>query len=201
MGNHAKRREAAALLAQLGMGRLYRGDRRVAWRMLRGRIDDALRLLPALTPPGLLVADCYGSNFTIEGLAPRRVRDHASAYLEHGRGNCTVVTVQQLAYAEGVASCGCSASPDSLCHTRAGLEAMFLELTDEEVEANGALGTVSRLARGKTLREAVELIRSGGHIHDERGRLLPDWAWYPATRGGERGVDLALDRAARTSAR
>lgn len=177
MGNHAKRREAAALLKQHGLGRLYRGDRRVSWRMLRGRIDDALRLLPMLSTPGLLVADCYGSNFTLKGLAPRGTHDHASVYLDHGRGNCTVLSVHQLEYAEGVWSCGCSASPDSLCHTRAALEEILLDLSDEDIDASPR-GAVVRLAASKTLREAVECVRAGGHIHDERGRLLPEWAWY-----------------------
>lgn len=84
--------------------------------------------------------------------------------------------VEQLEYAEGVYSCGCSNSPEPP-RPRGAIEAEWLAMADADIERFD-----TDIPRSPRMREIVDHLRAGGHVLDERGRFLPEWAWYPSRR-------------------
>ena len=64
---------------------------------------------------------------------------------------------------------GCSSSPDPAL-SREEIEKYWLSYSDEDIEESKKNGWWSERCQ-----MIIDHLRAGGHIHDERGILLPEW--------------------------
>ena len=104
MGNAAKRRQVAARLKELGLGRLYAGNKKRAWRMLNAfTLDDLLGWMEFEI--GDVFNDCDGLNHICKGYGHVR-RKHR--WFGDRRVLGWVAGIDHLEKGGGWLSCGCS---------------------------------------------------------------------------------------------
>lgn len=160
MGNHARRSAVAKIVKAAGLGRLYIGTKREAWRaMSAGYLKELERKLSIR--PGDLVNDCDGFNHVVRGR-----RDDGR--LTVGMKSVSVVEVSQFEFEDGRWSCGCPTSPDPP-ETREAIEASTLRYLS-------TVGEDEWQYHGKRGRDRLEALRRGEHVCDERGILLPEFS-------------------------
>jgi hypothetical protein len=95
------------LLKERGLGKLYTGNKKVAWKLLSGwRLRHLMSYLKFKV--GDLVHDCDGFNHTIKDYCVYHV--NSSTWLESYPKNETyVIDLDQFEFEGGRLSCGCSA--------------------------------------------------------------------------------------------
>lgn len=173
MGKHALRKQVAQKLKAAGLGtKLYKGNKKVAWRFLRPHYLRELLWKLDFVTPGQLVHDCYGANFHIKGLtsSPKwRVGDRGWSLFRRGR--LVVACIEQVEYVEGLLSCGCNASPEPPL-TREQIEQSILSwVTDSSMEQWD-------YHRADWRKQVLAALQRGEHVLDEEGVYLPEYAWY-----------------------
>jgi hypothetical protein len=162
MGNRANRVKLAKRLKELGLGKLYSGNKKVAWRRLNVR--QLLRFLQ--WKPGDVVNDCDGLNHVIVKPIWRR------ATFSHWYGKPIRgwwFDADQYEFTDGRWSCGCPASPDPPLSREEIETYMQAYVSDAKLREQGWTITVYHEA----LRQAFA---AGEHVCDERGILLPKFA-------------------------
>jgi len=149
MGNHAKRRQVALRLKELGLGPLYLGSKGAARKRLSARtLDDLWRFLSL--EPGDVAHDCDGFNHAFKALIPRR--------FYHSRW-----ASRECEFEDGQRSCGCS--PPDLPESREVIEAGMKTFLNNPDHA----GWDSPLNE-----EFRKRLNAGESICDEQGLLLEE---------------------------
>jgi hypothetical protein len=167
MGNKAKRVKLAKRLKQLGMGKLYSGNKRVAWRLLCAyQLNSMLRKLQYA--PGDICHDCDGFNHVVvkwvEGI---RSFKHWS-YTGKTNIKGWAIDIDQFEKSNGGWSCGCNTSPDPPTSREDIEKYMTAYLNDPKLKEQG--WTVSALDDRRR-----DALNRGEHICDERGILLDEY--------------------------
>lgn len=163
MANHAKRREAARLLKGRGLGKLYRGNKRNAWQLLRADCLDEL-IYKLQFRPGQLVNDCDGFNHVIRDVV-KPSRRWSKDWLE-ASSEASVLSIDQFELENGSWSCGCPTSPEP-AKTQEAIEkdfARWLEDADPQQMSNPVV--YERMKKA---------LQEGRHICDEQGKRLPEF--------------------------
>lgn len=156
MGNHAKRSAIAKGLKGRGIGKLYYGNKKVAWTMLgRSWLKELKYKLSYKV--GDLVNDCDGLNHIIKSVDSRY---RLAVYWDHK--GCIVLSVDQFKFEDGRYSCGCLTSPDPA-------------LSQEEVESKMKAFLDYWRYPSPYYQKMREAFAAGKHICDERGILLPEF--------------------------
>jgi hypothetical protein len=162
MGNKAKRRQLAQALKAHGFSsKLYRGNKRIAWRYLRGaQVDTMLRKLNFKS--GTIVHDCIGYNERIAKWIPERI-DFAR-WLGCSSGGY-VFGLDQFQAESGYWSCGCSGGPTP-AEPREKIEKEMRDYLHSEQMASwlSALDLKTR-----------DALDRGEHVCDENGILLDEY--------------------------
>lgn len=176
MGNRAKRAEISRLLRGTGLGRLYRGNKKVAWCMLNEHWLKSL-LFKLRFKKGDLVNDCDGMNHILRSWLPGRRSSENWIGHDTGEGDnyewvghpgTSVIALDQFEIADNHWSCGCPYSPDPP-ETREEIEKHTLAyLIDPDVIAGG-------WASEEHCQRQREALQAGRHICDERGILLDEF--------------------------
>lgn len=164
MGNHAKRRQVALRLKELGLGKLYRGSKVAARKRLSTRtLDDLWRFL--CLEPGDVVQDCDGFNHVFKELLPLRFHHSRWASRELGIASVRgwVFHVDQCVFEDGQRSCGCS--PPCLPESREDIEAGMSTFLNDPAH----VGWDSPLNE-----ELRKRLNTGEFICDEQGLLLEE---------------------------
>lgn len=160
MGNAAKRRELAKLAKTRGLGRLYRGNRRVAVKFFNAHTMAELHFKLQFKT-GDIVHDCDGFNHEF------LFWDYPTRWI---RGASSMLFVEQAKFADGKLSCGCPYGP-SAPMKQSEIEAyMKAYYNDPALEKNGWLSNETCIKRRNAL-------NNNEHICDERGFLLEEFAY------------------------
>lgn len=168
MGNRAKRVKLAKALKEHGFGRLYTGNKRVAWGMLWANHMDEL-LLKLRFKKGDVANDCDGLNHrVVEWLVERREFHHWREGVHKG----WVFSMSQFIREDGCYSCGCPSGPEP-AKTREEIESYFLEVTDEHIEDLKRQKWWTELAERR-----LQALRRGEHVCDEQGTILQEYSAY-----------------------
>lgn len=158
MGNAAKRRELGKLAKARGLGRLYRGNRRVAVKFFDAHTMAEL-WFKLQFKSGDLVHDCDGFNHEFLEWVGTTRWDY---------GTCSILFLEQAKFTDGKLSCGCPGSPSK-------------QMTREEIEAymKAYYSDLALQEGGWTLDERSvkfrQALNSGQHVCDERGIVLPEF--------------------------
>jgi hypothetical protein len=196
MGNRAKRAALGRLLKEKGIpSRLYRGNKKVAWRRLFADNLDEMIYKLGFYEVGNIVNDCYGPNQKIAGWATRPEKENdpyftvapPSEYFQYefqrwyGDGIrksknkswkrrgfhkfAYFLSIPQFAYEDGIWSCGCDTSPEA-AKTREEIEQSWIDISNEDLQAMDENSREFKI---------YCWLKAGGHIHDEDGIMLPEW--------------------------
>jgi hypothetical protein len=169
MSNKAKRAKLAKRLKELGMGKLYKGNKKVAWRMLNSTFLNNM-LWKLQFSPGDIVNDCDAANHVIVKwpYSKRTFRQWLDISVKGW-----VIEVAQFEDQDGRWSCGCPYQSPEKALSREEVEGHFRKyLNDNELKELGYL----EHPRYKRMSEAFA---NGQHIADERGILLKEFAYRP----------------------
>ena len=167
MSNRGKRVKLAKRLKELGMGKLYSGNKKVAWRLISsGQLNSMLRKLQYA--PGDICHDCDGFNHVVVKWLPS-IRDftywsYSGSYIKGW-----VIDVDQFEKQNGGWSCGCETSPDPPVSREYIEQYIKKYLNDPKLNEQG---WVTNEGLDKKRREALN---NGEHICDERGILLEEY--------------------------
>lgn len=172
MSSRKLRRQAAELIKKHGLGKLYYGRGRIARNELRSyKLREIIQKLSY--KPGDLVQDCDGFNHNIVKFICHYsiITSYKSLNKERSRHTKTWVIndVDQFEKEDGTWSCGCNISPDDPW-TREEVEAYHL-LTDEQIKTYKEGGW----SWTDLDQKRQDILKAGGHICDEEGRLLPEF--------------------------
>ena len=167
MGNRAKRVKLAKRLKELGMGKLYSGNKKVAWRLLSAyQLNSMLRKLQYA--PGDICHDCDGFNHVVvkwvDGIRSFKHWSYTGKYI---RG--WVIDVDQFEKSNGGWSCGCPDGPNPPTSREDIEQYMNAYLNDPKLKEQG---WVTDNPINVKRRDALN---NGEHICDERGILLEDF--------------------------
>lgn len=206
MGNRAKRVEVARLLKAKGVPtRLYKGNKAVVRKRLDSRLLDQFIYRLNCFEIGGIVNDCDSYNHRIIGWADPQtimtlsgVKIYAStkprsAIFQYefndwfgpgrrapgakssanpetrGLGYGYWLRLPQVAFENGRWSCGCGYSP-SPAESREEIEGGFLKYYEENPEE------LQKLDENSHSFKVYCWLKAGGHICDEAGIKLPEWA-------------------------
>lgn len=157
MGNKAKRREVTKLLKKQGLGKLYTGNKRVAWKYLSSYVLKDLEYKLQFKA-GDIVNDCDCFNSRIVKWLGRRTGPQYGG----------VVIIDQFEKENGSWSCGCAVSPES-------------PWSRENIEAFHRINKEDRnrlLEQGwwtDTNEKQWQALILGEHVVDENGMLYPEY--------------------------
>jgi hypothetical protein len=159
------RRQVSAKLKELGIpSKLYRGSKFVFHRRHSG--EQMRRMLHGLelSKPGTLVNDCDYLNHIVKGFTPSHFYHTNKSWYGHGIKGYFMDDDLQVEFVDGRWSCGCPASPCDP-YTREEIEKCLLDHYEYNYPGDEVDSAV-RLRR--------DALRTGRHIVDERGLLLPE---------------------------
>ena len=166
MGNRALRVKLARRLKELGLGKLYCGDKRVAHRRLyAGQLKELLWKLSFA--PGDLANDCDGFNWVVI----RWLTGHSSNY-GYNRGwdskaiQGWVFETDQFEKGDNWWSCGCPGSP-SPAWTQEQVEQYMKAWANDPSQSDWTEGPYYDAVRAA--------FKAGEHVTDAQGRLLPKY--------------------------
>lgn len=158
VGNKTLRRELSTALRKAGCSkRLYKGSKYTAYKLMDAAyLRNMLHMLSF--KPGDLAHDCDGFNHRVKGYIYYYVdRSHASFLL-----------VNQLVFEDGRYSCGCPGGPETP-KPRDEIE-QFFNPAPEQIEKMKRDGWWTKQSQ-----VTYDTLRSGKHICDENGILLPEF--------------------------
>lgn len=177
MGNRALRKQAAASIKAAGIpSKLYRNFFVARRRLRASELKEIIYKLDMFRP-GTIVCDCDGSNHVIKGWAYQEESSLPRGFFQNMfnhwflKANIKGYTFDtpQYLFEDGRYSCGCPSGCDPAI-SREEIEAYCLNVTDEYVEEQRRLGWWTEFSDRKRAH-----LKAGGHTHDERGILLPEW--------------------------
>ena len=204
MGNRAKRAKLGQLLKEKGLPtRLYRGNKKVAWRRLWSKNLDEMIYKLGFYEVGAIVNDCYGPNQRIAGWAKHN--ELTATLLPATVTKCHFTTTPasnlfqypfQRWYGYGIRRAGNNGYKYRGFH-KAGYFLVLPQFAFDD--GKWSCGCCSSPEPAKT-REEIEKswiditneqlqemdensrefriycwLKAGGHIHDENGMVLPEW--------------------------
>lgn len=161
MNKATRRRIVAKRLKELGHGKLYSGNKKVAWKLLRGEVLWRLHTALFYTK-GQLVHDCDGLNHRIDKIDP----------IIYGNDFADIYSGVEHTFADGLRDCGCMRGVLDLPPTQEQIEKWITGYLEQHELDTAETGWPLNDCAKKRL----AALRAGEHITDDDGVLLPEYS-------------------------